>query len=118
LLRTALGCPHGMAAAVGHRVVLPGTVPAVVVAAHCASGAGSPPWGVYVVADAGSGLRLTATLVAPRADVQVNQLTVTGSSVRVVGGTYSSAAVPRCCPDRAFSRSWTVTGGRLAGSGP
>jgi hypothetical protein len=106
-----------MAAAVGYRAVLPAELPTVVVAAHCVSGAGSPPWGVYVLADAGSGLRVTATLVAPTVDVQVTRLTATGTTVRVRGGTYSTADIPRCCPDLAFDRSWTVAAGHAVRTG-
>jgi hypothetical protein len=106
-----------MAATVAYRAVLSAELPTVVVAAHCVSGAGSPPWGVYVLDDAGRGLRVTATLVGPRVDLQVTALTATGSTVRVRGRTYSTADVPRCCPDLAFDRSWRVTAGHAVGTG-
>jgi len=112
-IHAALGCPAGMGVSVARRVAAPELTPAsLVVAARCASGAGSPPSGVYLLEVANGSLRLAATLVASHQQVQVTSVAVRGRTVTVRGSTYSGPGVPRCCPDVPYLRSWTVTGGR------
>ena len=113
-IRRALGCPADMGVAVTHRTTVAAAVPeVVVVVTHCASGAGSPPSGVYVLAAHAGTLAISATLVAAREQVQVDGLTIDGTTVRVGGSTYSGPDVPRCCPDVPYSRSWQVDGGHV-----
>lgn len=85
--------------------------PETVAVVHCAAGSGTPPSGVYVVTRRiGAAPRVVATLVDP-----AQKLTVTGLAVRdgrisadLLG--YSSADVPRCCPDEQERASWRWEG--------
>ncbi len=127
-LRTALGCPASVPVAVQHQVAVPATHQALVVVARCVSGAGSPPSGVYVVTPARTAApstdrtevtRIEATLVAAVDQVDVDSVTVAGSTVRVRGLAYSGPGVPRCCPDRPYDRTWTAEGDRfIPAAGP
>ncbi len=115
-LRSALGCPTGIAVRVDHRLDVATTHPATVVVAHCDSAAGSPPSGVYVVTRPGGGgaaTRISATLVPASAEIEVQTLTQEAGTLRVTGVAYSAATVPRCCPDVTVRRSWKISGDRL-----
>jgi len=79
-----------------------------IVAAHCESGAGSPPSGVYGVIGGGASASVVATLVPATAQVLVSALAVTSSRLELTGQGYSSANVPRCCPDRTVRMAWTA----------
>jgi hypothetical protein len=86
----------------------------VVVAVRCDAGAGSPPNAVLLYGGGPDGAaRLLSTLVPTDADVQVQRLALTGGEVEVTGLTYSSAQVPRCCPDEQFLRRWRWAGDRV-----
>jgi hypothetical protein len=112
-LASALGCPDDTPVAVAQRLDLPTSTPAAVLVAHCASPAGSPPDGVYVVSRTGGSARVTGTLVAANAQVDVSRVVRTGDRVQVTGRGYSGPDVPRCCPDVPVSRSWQLVGDRL-----
>jgi hypothetical protein len=109
----ALGCPDGTSIAVGRRVDLPTARSAAVLVAHCQAAAGSPPDGVYLVADAGHGAHVTGTLVPASAQVDVSAVVRSGDEVKLTGRSYSGPDVPRCCPDVPVSRSWRLVGDRL-----
>ncbi|MFD9498520.1 hypothetical protein [Streptomyces sp. NPDC060035] len=85
--------------------------PETVAVVHCAAGSGTPPSGVYVLTQvSGAAPRVVATLVDP-----AQKLTVTDFAVRdgLVSATllgYSSADVPRCCPDEQESTTWQWKG--------
>ncbi|WP_372406539.1 hypothetical protein [Streptomyces luteireticuli] len=87
---------------------------ATVAVVRCRSGAGTAPNGVYVLtAEQGAAPRVTATLVDP-----AQRMNVTGFAVRddVVSATllgYSSADVPRCCPDRRRDVQWRWRDGKF-----
>ncbi|HEX5567884.1 MAG TPA: hypothetical protein VFY14_13320 [Streptomyces sp.] len=83
---------------------------------RCASGIGTPPSGVYVLAHPvreGARPRIAETLVDPAEGMAVQDLTVRDRTVlaRLLG--YSSQEVPRCCPDRARDVEWNWRGGRF-----
>jgi hypothetical protein len=119
LLVSALGCPAGMGSTVSARVNLPGglradrPVAGTVVAAHCASAAGSPPSGLFLVSGSGHAARVVGTLVRPASDVLVTALRLEDGLVSASGLGYSSGDVPRCCPDRRLSMAWVVQGDRM-----
>jgi hypothetical protein len=110
-LAAALDCPRGMAIAVEHqaRLAAAGALgPSLLVSAHCESAAGSPPSGVFRVVAVGTTTRVAQILVAAADQLQVQQLSVSGDTVRVVAAGYSRPDVPRCCPDREVTRTWSV----------
>jgi hypothetical protein len=83
---------------------------------RCRAGSGTPPSGVYVLtqpAGKAERPRVVATFVEPR-----EQLTVSGFAVRdgKVSATllgYSSAEVPRCCPDVQEKVNWQWRDGKF-----
>ncbi|MFI5525119.1 hypothetical protein [Streptomyces platensis] len=86
---------------------------------RCHSGTGSPPSGVYVLAQpAGrrAAPRIVATLLAPaqQRSVQTLDLKDGGISAAVLG--YSTRDVPRCCPDVRKSVKWQWKGGKFVQS--
>jgi hypothetical protein len=109
-----LDCPVEMGATLTQRIGIATGSGAqdrsTVVAGHCASGAGSPPTGVYLVAAAGSA---PATLVPPAADLLVTSLVVAGGRLEMRAQGYSSSSIPRCCPDRLVSMAWVASGPNL-----
>ena len=113
LLHGPLGCPSATAVLVLQRVVVDLGTPVTVVVARCDSGAGSPPSGVYVVAGDNAAAHVTATLVSPADAVQVSGLSTSGGVVTVTGRGYSTADVPRCCPDTDVALRWHVVSGQL-----
>ncbi len=113
LLRIQLQCPQTVGVHViasGAVVVLPGTEAVV---AECAAGAGSPPSGVYTLTGSGAATQLNQTLVKPSSQVLVSALHLTAQGVQVVGSTFSTPTVPRCCPDKTVSLSWRAQGDQL-----
>ncbi|GAA4926604.1 hypothetical protein ACFPM3_09275 [Streptomyces coeruleoprunus] len=88
--------------------------PETVAAVHCGAGSGTPPHGLYVLTGpAGAGPRVVATLVTPTDRVNIGDLAVRGGAVTATLLGYSSADVPRCCPDKREEVSWRWTGGRF-----
>jgi hypothetical protein len=93
--------------------------PDATVLARCATGTHQPT-GVFVfgAAPATAGRkapapRLLATLLRPAAGVFGDHLAVTASEIRVTGFSYSSAGVPRCCPDQMVEKCWHWDGTRF-----
>ncbi|MFF5725890.1 hypothetical protein [[Kitasatospora] papulosa] len=85
--------------------------PESVAVVRCAAGSGTPPSGVYVVTQGnGAAPRVVATLVDPAQKLSVTDFTVRDGSVSATLLGYSSAAVPRCCPDELESAVWQWRG--------
>jgi hypothetical protein len=81
---------------------------------RCQSWAGTPPTGVYVLADGtspGSAPQIVATLVNPKDQRSIKGLRIIGRTVEATVLGYSSQNVPRCCPDQERSYSWVWRGG-------
>ncbi|MEW2630444.1 hypothetical protein AB0903_01995 [Streptomyces sp. NPDC048389] len=88
--------------------------PETVVAARCDAGSGTPPSGVYVLANGrDSGPRVVATLVEPGEKQSVGALAVRDAAVTATLFGYSSAAVPGCCPDERRQVKWQWQGGKF-----
>lgn len=98
--------------------------PETVAAVHCAAGSGTPPSGVYVLTrgrGGGAAPRVVATLVDPARGMSVEDLAVRDGVVSATLLGYSSADVPRCCPDQREKATWRWQGGvfvRGAGAAP
>jgi hypothetical protein len=102
------GIPTTVVAVSGGDVGADG-VPDAAVAVRCDAGAGSPPTELYVYAPPGAGdssPRRLATLVEQTDDVLLTTVAVDASGVRATGYAYSSARVPRCCPDERVDVRW------------
>ncbi|MCX5344632.1 hypothetical protein [Streptomyces atratus] len=86
--------------------------PETVAVVHCAAGSGTPPSGVYVLTQ-GSGAtpRVVATLVDPTQKMSVGDFAVRDGIISATLLGYSSAAVPRCCPDQQEEVTWQWQGG-------
>lgn len=98
--------------------------PETVAVVRCDGGSGTPPSAVYVLTrGAGSGAsaapppRVVATLVTPQDKESV------GAGFGIKGGVvlatllgYSTADVPRCCPDEKERVSWQWRGGAFVRS--
>ncbi|MEV6160934.1 hypothetical protein AB0L71_03225 [Streptomyces sp. NPDC052052] len=86
--------------------------PETVAVVHCAAGSGTPPSGVYVLTQ-GSGAtpRVVATLVDPAQKMSVGDFTVRHGIISATLLGYSSASVPRCCPDQQEEVTWRWQGG-------
>lgn len=87
--------------------------PETVAAAHCQAGSGTPPHGLYVLTlsrDTDTP-RVVATLVDPTQGLSVSELALRDGAVTATLLGYSSADVPRCCPDKQESAKWKWTGG-------
>lgn len=81
--------------------------PETVVAARCDAGSGTPPHGVYVLANGRDGTpRLVATLVEPAEKASVGSLAVRDGAVTATLLGYSSLDVPSCCPDIRERIKW------------
>jgi hypothetical protein len=88
--------------------------PETVVAARCDAGSGTPPSGVYVLANArDAGPRVVATLVEPAQKQSVGALAVRDATITATLLGYSSAAVPGCCPDVREQAKWRWQGGKF-----
>ncbi|MFJ3280519.1 hypothetical protein [Streptomyces halstedii] len=85
--------------------------PETVVSVRCTTGFGTPPSGVYVLTQTdGAAPRVVATLVDPADNQSVTGLAVQDGTVSATLFGYSSADVPRCCPDERESVSWRWKG--------
>ncbi|GAA2712838.1 MULTISPECIES: hypothetical protein [Streptomyces] len=90
--------------------------PETAVAVRCHSGAGTPPSGVYVLGAPqapGGSPRVLATLVDPRQRMSVTGLQAAAGTVSATLLGYSSAGVPRCCPDLRRAVKWHWRGGKF-----
>ncbi|MGA4878121.1 hypothetical protein NCG97_30330 [Streptomyces lydicamycinicus] len=86
---------------------------------RCHSGMGSPPSGVYVLAQpAGrrAAPRVVATLLAPAQQRSVQTLAVKDGAISAAVLGYSTRDVPRCCPDVRKSVKWQWKGGKFVQS--
>lgn len=85
--------------------------PETVAVVRCAAGSGTPPSGIYVVTQpSGAAPRVVATLVDPARKLSVTDFTVHDGRVSATLLGYSSADVPRCCPDELESVTWKWEG--------
>ncbi|MEU7104215.1 hypothetical protein ACFQ2B_26485 [Streptomyces stramineus] len=82
---------------------------------RCRSGGGTRPSGVYVLAapTADGPPRVLATLVDPAEKMSVTGLGITGGTVSATLLGYSTAKVPRCCPDLRRAVEWRWKGGKF-----
>ncbi|MET9431960.1 MULTISPECIES: hypothetical protein [unclassified Streptomyces] len=92
--------------------------PETVTAVRCDAGSGTPPSGLYVLAARrdGTGARVVATLVEPAERLSASELAVRDGAVTATLMGYSSADVPRCCPDQVETVKWRWTGGKFVRS--
>lgn len=90
-----------------------------VAAVRCHSATGTPPSGVYVLAqpqEAKAAPRIVATLLAPARQRSVQTLTVKDGAISAALLGYSTLDVPRCCPDVRQSLKWQWRGGKFVQS--
>lgn len=83
---------------------------------RCDSETGSPPDGVFVLAaspEAGGRPQVTETLVPTTEKMSVKDFTVRGHTISATLLGYSSADVPRCCPDRQRKVKWVWQQGKF-----
>ncbi|MFJ2268968.1 hypothetical protein ACIOHO_21825 [Streptomyces sp. NPDC087849] len=91
--------------------------PETVAVVHCDAGSGTPPSGVYVLTrGSGAAPRIVATLVDPAQKMNVGDLAVRDGAVSATLFGYSSADVPRCCPDQQEKVTWRWKGGAFVRS--
>ncbi|MEU2789616.1 hypothetical protein [Streptomyces sp. NPDC007100] len=93
--------------------------PETVAVVRCHTETGTPPSGVYVLArpEAGRGApRVAATLLAPARQRSVEGFAVRGGVVAATLLGYSTADVPRCCPDEREQVKWQWKGGKFVQS--
>ncbi|MFJ4575182.1 hypothetical protein ACIP4W_27945 [Streptomyces sp. NPDC088846] len=91
--------------------------PETVAVVHCDAGSGTPPSGVYVLTrGSGAAPRIVATLVDPAQKMNVGDLAVRDGVVSATLFGYSSADVPRCCPDHQEKVTWRWKGGAFVRS--
>ncbi|MGW7574722.1 hypothetical protein [Streptomyces sp. NPDC054765] len=87
---------------------------------RCHSDTGTPPSGVYVLAQPSAGAkaapRIVATLLAPARQRSVQTLTFRDGAISAALLGYSTLDVPRCCPDVHKSVKWQWTGGKFVES--
>ncbi|UYB43346.1 hypothetical protein SLV14_006310 [Streptomyces sp. Je 1-4] len=86
---------------------------------RCHTGAGSPPSGVYVLAQPAerrAAPRIVATLLAPAQQRSVQTLSVKDGAISAAVLGYSTRDVPRCCPDVRKSLKWQWKGGKFVQS--
>ena len=83
-----------------------------VVLVACDAGAGSPPRSILVYDSARSTAapRLHQTLAQDGQHRITASLSADGPTLTATGGTYSSASIPRCCPDGEFTTRWRWNG--------
>jgi hypothetical protein len=92
-----------------------GTVETVA-AVRCHSGFGTPPSGVYVLAqptDPKAAPRTVATLLDPSQKTNVQDLTLHGREISAKLLSYSTNDVPRCCPDVRKAVKWQWKDGKF-----
>lgn len=90
--------------------------PETAVVVRCRTAFGTPPSGVYVLsqpARAGAAPRVVATFVDPKEGMSVSGFAVRGKTVSATLLGYSSAKVPRCCPDQQRKVNWQWRDGRF-----
>ncbi|MEV5439214.1 hypothetical protein AB0K80_24860 [Streptomyces sp. NPDC052682] len=94
--------------------------PETVAAVHCDAPMGTPPDGVYVLTRAADSAapRVVATLLDPEDGTTVSDLTVRDGAVTATLLGYSSADVPRCCPDVTTGAKWRWHNGAFVRSTP
>lgn len=86
---------------------------------RCHSATGTPPSGIFVLAHAaenGAPPRVVETLLSPGEGMNAQDFTVGARGARTVTATllgYSSADVPRCCPDRQRKVKWEWRDGKF-----
>ncbi|UGY90499.1 hypothetical protein [Streptomyces gobiensis] len=84
---------------------------------RCATGTGTPPSGMYVLAQPADGTgepRVAETLVDPAEQLTVENFTVRGRTIAAKLRGYSSDDVPRCCPDMERDVKWDWEDGKFA----
>ncbi|MGP3974622.1 hypothetical protein ACTWQF_11555 [Streptomyces sp. 8N114] len=83
---------------------------------RCQARGGTPPSAVFVLSGtAQSGRpRIAATLVEHRERMSVQDLAVRGTTISATLLGYSSANVPRCCPDKRRTVKWEWRQGKFA----
>lgn len=83
-----------------------------VVLAGCVTGAGSPPSGLFTYdrASSRSKAHLAQVLLSPDKGQLADSFTVGGPAIDMTVWDYSSAALPRCCPDLQYTSRWTWSG--------
>ncbi|MET9765707.1 hypothetical protein ABZ016_42710 [Streptomyces sp. NPDC006372] len=94
--------------------------PETVAVVHCDSPMGTPPDGVYVLTrDGDSGKpRVVASLLDPQKRTNVSDFAVRHGAVTATLLGYSSADVPRCCPDMKSDVKWRWQDGSFVRSTP
>ncbi|WP_043263631.1 hypothetical protein [Streptomyces sp. CT34] len=86
---------------------------------RCHTEAGTPPSGVYVLAqpsDPKAAPRIVATLLAPDRRLTVQDIGIQGREISTTLLGYSTLDVPRCCPDVHKSVKWQWQGGKFVQS--
>ncbi|MBO8190396.1 hypothetical protein ITI46_01495 [Streptomyces oryzae] len=83
---------------------------------RCQAHGGTPPSAVFVLSGAPDGRRprIAATLVEQREGMSVRDLGVRGTTISATLLGYSSADVPRCCPDKRRPVKWEWREGKFA----
>ncbi len=82
----------------------------------CDAGIGTPPTGVYVLtqgAEADAEPKVVETLMDPAERMNVKNFSVAGRTVSATLLGYSSAEVPRCCPDQERAVEWHWRDGKF-----
>ncbi len=94
--------------------------PETVAVVRCDSPMGTPPDGVYVLTRDGDGgkPRVVATLLDPEDGTTVADFAVRDGAVTATLLGYSSADVPRCCPDVRSDVKWRWQNGAFVRSTP
>ncbi|MEU8826451.1 hypothetical protein [Streptomyces sp. NPDC048636] len=96
--------------------------PETVAVVRCHSATGTPPSGVYVLSPGersgstgGKGVapRIVATFVDPKEGMSIRDFAVRGKKVSATLLGYSSAKVPRCCPDLQRQVNWQWRDGKF-----
>ncbi|MEU1665218.1 hypothetical protein ABZ547_16625 [Streptomyces sparsogenes] len=103
--------------------------PETVAVVRCHSATGTPPSGMYVLAQpdgrkagggqAGRGAgpgrpRVVATFLDPKEQMSVKDFALRGTKVSATLLGYSSEQVPRCCPDLQRKVNWQWKDGKFA----
>ncbi|MEV5778855.1 hypothetical protein AB0L49_48095 [Streptomyces antimycoticus] len=90
--------------------------PETAVVVRCRTAFGTPPSGVYVLSQptrVGAAPRVVATFVDPKEGMSISDFAVRGKTVSATLLGYSSAKVPRCCPDQQRKVNWQWRDGRF-----
>ncbi|NEW70974.1 hypothetical protein G4H13_11285 [Streptomyces rapamycinicus] len=91
--------------------------PETVAVVRCPTAFGTPPSGVYVLSrptgHAGAAPRVVATFVDPKEGMSISDFAVRGKKVSATLLGYSSAKVPRCCPDLQRKVNWQWRDGKF-----